>query len=275
MPVIIPASWMAYHHNMNYFSISVLFACGLMGILIGLYAGLSIQNLFYYRERKKKKKRDDKEAKQLYPGCDRSSGRKTRSVEYLAKRAEKNRKKEERLEKKLIKKEKKELEIEALPDKTDHPEIPLTEIPSAKQELFEKQESDDNKEADIPFEETEDTVFKEGYDESGNVEETCGCEEESVAEEKVNKKDPFGGENTGEALVWFLGRFKKIPSFFKEKFLKKEEPSSVLSRLDNEEEGYISERCSDCGEDVNDVLSKSMGSQDEAYNIIQRKNREN
>lgn len=238
---------------MDYFTIAVFFACGLMGILMGLYFGLAIQNFFYYRKVRKKIKRDYREAKALYPDSGEERKRKKRSIEYLVKLEEKRKKKEEKQEKRE-EKEQKRLEKQAAKEQ--------------KKEQREKKRME--KEAALyDFQEEDETAVEMELDE-----EEYGLEENR--EEEEEEPDLSAGKHAGEAFAWMIGKAKDAFWRLKEACCRKKTPSgSVLSRLENKEEGYISERCADYGEDVSEVLSRSMGSQDDSYNIIRRRKKEN
>lgn len=180
---------------MDYYMVSVIFICALIGILIGLYLGLSIQNFFLHRKFKKLKKASRKEAKRLYPNENRPKGRKKRTLRALIKMEEKRMKKNQ-------------------------------------------------------FTQTDD-----GWDDS-ETSESDGPGSGDGA--------PDATHGSGPALLGLIHHLTGTEDRKKH---------SSLSRLDNEAEGYISEKCSGDGEDMQAAVSRSLGTQDVSYAVRRRDKR--
>lgn len=180
---------------MDYYMVSVIFISALIGALIGLYLGLSIQNFFLHRKFKKLKKASKKEALRLYPNENRPKGRKKRTLRALIKMEEKRRKKNQ---------------LTQADDEWDDPETP----------------------------------------------EHAGSD--------TDADTPYGSHGSGSTLLGFIHHLTGTEGGRKH---------SSLSRLDNEAEGYISEKCSGDGEDVQATVSRSLGTQDGSYAVKRRDKR--
>ena len=173
--------WGALRKIMDFYMISIIFVITLVGTLMGLYIGLSIQNFSMHRKFRKLKKNADKEAKTLYPNENRMKGRKKLSLSFL--------------EKKMKRRLKKDAALDDQEDKFWNSNL----------------ESDNTN--------------SEGHKSS-----------------------------LLDTVSLFFSRIKR-------------RKKSPLSRLDIEENGYISEKCGDYGIDVQKRVSESLSTQDESYAV--------